>query len=95
SHEHTLAEQVRKALEKARMARRFVAKHPSARVRWATGTHAINRIRARYLLPERWLCVLAGLATSARMPRWLTAVSRTQLLDGIYTRELFRAKRAG
>jgi len=94
SHDQSLAEQLRKALEKARMARRFVAKHPSARVRWATGTHAINRFRARYLLPERWLCVLAGLATSASTPRWLSAASRTQLLDGIYTRELFRVRRA-
>ncbi|MBV8198694.1 MAG: glycosyltransferase [Candidatus Eremiobacteraeota bacterium] len=94
AHETSLAEQLRKAVEKARMARRFVAKHPSGRARWATGTHALNLLRARYLLPEPWLWFLAGLATSARVPRWLSAVTRMQLLDGVYTRELFRVPRA-
>ncbi|MBV9232998.1 MAG: glycosyltransferase [Candidatus Eremiobacteraeota bacterium] len=92
-HEASLAEELRKAVEKARMARRFVTKHPSARARWATGAHALNLFRARYFLPERWLWLLGGLATSARAPRWLAAAARTHLLDGIYARELLAVTR--
>ncbi len=89
-----VAEQIRKALEKARMARRFVSKHPSGRARLATGTHVLNLVRARYLLPDSWLWLLAGISTSERAPRRLATAMRAQLLDGIYTRELFRTMRA-
>jgi glycosyltransferase involved in cell wall biosynthesis len=89
--ENTLAVESRKAVEKARMARRFVAKHPSYRARFATGTYALNLFRARYFLPDGLLAFYAGLSTSRRGPAWLRALMRAQFLDGIYTRELARA----
>jgi glycosyltransferase involved in cell wall biosynthesis len=88
--ENTLTIESRKAIEKARMALRFVAKHPSNRARLATGAHALNLLRGRYLLPDWLLAIYAGLATSRRVPAPLNAVMRAQLLDGIYTRELVR-----
>ncbi len=88
--EQTLAVESRKALEKARMARLFVAKHPSLRARLATGAYAPNVLRGRYLLPEWLLALYAGLATSPRVPDWVSGLARRQALDGIYTRELAR-----
>jgi GT2 family glycosyltransferase len=88
--ENTLALESRKAVEKARMARRFVAKHPSYRARLATGTYGLNLLRGRYLLPDGLLAFYAGLSTHARGPAWLRALMRAQFLDGIYTRELAR-----
>ncbi|HET6276052.1 MAG TPA: glycosyltransferase [Candidatus Cybelea sp.] len=88
--ENTLAVESRKAIEKARMARRFLAKHPSRRARLATGAHAINLLRARHLLPDRLLPFYAGLATSTRLPDWMRALARAQLLDALYSRELVR-----
>jgi glycosyltransferase involved in cell wall biosynthesis len=87
----TLAVQSRKAVERARMARRFLSKHPSGRARLATGAHPVNVLRARYFLPESLLAVYAGLATSSHAPPWLGAVARAAFLDGIYARELLRA----
>jgi len=89
--ENALAVESRKAVEKARMARRFLAKHPSPRARFATGAYRLNLLRARFLLPDWLLAFYAGLSTSARAPRWLTTMMRAQLLDGVYTRELARA----
>jgi GT2 family glycosyltransferase len=89
--ENTLRVESRKAVEKARMARRFLAKHPSRRARLATGVHPLNLLRARYLLPEWLLAVYAGLSTSAALPAWLRAHLRGHFLDGIYARELVRA----
>lgn len=89
--EETLAVQSRKAVERARMARRFLAKHPSNRARMATGAHAANVLRARYLLPDALLAIYAGLATSARAPRWVGGMARAAFLDGIYARELVKA----
>ncbi|HEX4012582.1 MAG TPA: glycosyltransferase [Candidatus Cybelea sp.] len=89
--EGALETEARKAVEKARMAQRFLAKHPSRRARLATGAHALNLLRARYLLPEAMLRLYAGLAQSAQMPPWLRALSRAQFLDGLYARELVRA----
>ena len=93
--ENTIAVESRKAVEKARMATRFLAKHPSRRARLATGAHELNLLRARYLLPERLLAFYAGLATSRRVPPWIAAAARAQLLDGIYSKELVRALDAG
>lgn len=88
----TLEAQARKALEKARMARRFLAKHPSARARMATGAYALNLWRARAL--PAWLPpLLAGIALRERAPRWVTALARAQFLDAVYARELVRALR--
>ncbi|HEY5341928.1 MAG TPA: glycosyltransferase [Candidatus Aquilonibacter sp.] len=89
--ENTLEVEAHKAVEKAKMARRFIAKAPSLRARMATGAHPLNVLRGRYLLPEPWLRVLAGLAASEGIPGPLRAIARAQFLDGIYTRELVRS----
>lgn len=88
--EQTLEVESRKAVEKARMARRFLARHPSSRVRFATGAHPLNVVRGRYLIPEGLLAMYAGLSSSRRVPAWLSAVARAQFLDALYTRELVR-----
>jgi glycosyltransferase involved in cell wall biosynthesis len=92
--ENTLEIESRKAIEKARMAGRFLRKHPSRRARLATGAHALNLLRARYFLPDRLLALYAGLSTSAA-PDWLRRASRGQLLDALYARELVRALDVG
>jgi glycosyltransferase involved in cell wall biosynthesis len=92
--ENTLEIESRKAIEKARMAGRFLGKHPSRRARLATGAHALNLLRARYLLPDPLLAFYAGLSSSDA-PGWLRRLSRGQLLDALYARELVRALDAG
>jgi GT2 family glycosyltransferase len=87
---NALEMEARKALEKARMAARFVRKQPSRRSRMATGAHTVNLLRGRYLLPESLLELLAGAAVSERVPPALRALAKAQFLDGIYTRELSR-----
>jgi GT2 family glycosyltransferase len=93
--ENTLTEQSRKIVEKARMAQRFLAKHPSRRARLATGAHPLNLLRGRYLLPEWLLALCAGLTESERAPAWVRAAARAQFLDALYIRELARALRDG
>ena len=93
--ENTLAVESRKVVEKARMARRFLAKHPSRRARLATGAHAFNLLRARYLTPEWLVAVCGGLAESTRLPRWMRSLVRAQFLDALYARELVRVLRRG
>ena len=88
--ENTLEVETQKALEKARMAGRFLQKQPSARARMATGAHGMNLIRGRYLLPDSLLSVFAGLATSDGAPTFVRTFARAQFLDGMYTRELIR-----
>jgi len=88
---NTLEVEARKAVEKARMARRFLDKHPSKRARMATGAHVLNLVRARYLLPDRWLWLLAGVATDGHAPGWIKSLARAQFLDATYARELARA----
>jgi GT2 family glycosyltransferase len=88
--DNALETEARKAVEKARMAARFVRKQPSRRARLATGAHAANLLRGRYLLPESLLAILAGAAASERVPRPIRALARAQFLDGLYTRELAR-----
>jgi GT2 family glycosyltransferase len=92
--ENTLEIESRKAIEKARMAGRFLGKHPSRRARLATGAHTLNLLRARYLLPDALLAFYAGLSSSDA-PGWLRRLSRGQLLDALYARELVRALDAG
>jgi glycosyltransferase involved in cell wall biosynthesis len=89
--ENTVAVESRKAVEKARMARKFLAKHPSRRARFATGAHPLNLLRARFLLPDWLLAIYGGLATNERAPSWLTPWMRAQFLDALYARELIRA----
>lgn len=85
----TLEAQTRKAVEKARMARRFLEKHPSRRAAMATGAHPLNLLRAR-LLPEWMPALLAGVAERESLPGWLKTLARAQFLDAIYARELVR-----
>jgi len=83
--------EMRKTMEKARMAVRFVRKQPTQRARFAAGLHPVNVLRGKYLLPDGLLSVLAGAASTDWVPRPLRAIARAQLLDGMYTRELVRA----
>jgi glycosyltransferase involved in cell wall biosynthesis len=85
----TLDVEMRKAVEKARMAVRFVDKNPSGRVKSATGAYGANLMRGRLL--DRLLPLFAGVATDDRFPEPLRGLARAQLLDGIYTTELVRA----
>lgn len=91
----TLETEMQKAVEKARMAAKFVGKNRSARVKSATGAYAANLLRARAL--ERLLPWCAGVAQDERFPGAARAIARAQLLDGLYTTELARAlqKNAG
>ncbi|MHB8177623.1 MAG: glycosyltransferase family 2 protein [Vulcanimicrobiaceae bacterium] len=91
--EATLEVETRKAMERARMARRFLQKSPSLRVRLATGAHPLNLLRAQMLFPDTLLALYGGLATHERTPAALRAFARTQFLDGMYTRELLRSLR--
>jgi glycosyltransferase involved in cell wall biosynthesis len=84
----TLESELKKAVEKARMAVRFVQKNPSGRVKSATGAHRANLARAKALQPL--LPWFAGVATDERFPRAVRAIARAQLLDGVYTVELAR-----
>lgn len=87
--ENTLEVETRKALEKARMAKRFLEKQPSSRVRMATGAYPANLMRARVQFPDAMLNVWAGVATS-EAPAAVRAFARAQFLDGMYLRELDR-----
>ncbi len=82
--ENTLEVETRKAMEKARMARKFLDKQPSRRVRMATGAHRMNLIRARWLFPDPLLAIYAGIATSENAPRVVRALARARFLDGMY-----------
>lgn len=85
----TLDSELRKAVEKARMAVRFLEKNGSPRVKSATGAHTANLLRAKALEPL--LPWLAGAATDEQLPAPVRGFARAQLLDGIYTVELARA----
>jgi GT2 family glycosyltransferase len=87
--ENTLEVETRKVLEKARMARRFLEKQPSSRVRMATGAYPANLMRAKLLFPDKVLALWAGVATSDA-PGAVRAFARSQFLDGMYLRELAR-----
>lgn len=88
--DNTLEVETRKAMERARMAKHFLNKAQSPRVRMATGAGSMNLLRGRYLLPDSLLAVYAGLATDERVPAPVRAFARSQFLDGMYTRELVR-----
>ncbi len=86
----TLEDALGKAIEKARMAARFVRKVPSSRVKLATGAYALNLARARIFAPGFAQPLLAGVASSPRVPAPLAHVARGMLLDSVYTEELDR-----
>jgi GT2 family glycosyltransferase len=92
--ENTLEVELGKTIERARMARRFLQKHPTWRTRLAVGAFGLNALRARVLLPEGALAFLAGVATREAIPPFVRGVARAQLLDGTYTRELLRVLRS-
>ncbi len=89
----TLESELQKAMEKARMAVRFLQKNSSGRVKSATGAYAANLARAK--ATERLLPWLAGVATDQRFPAGVRSIARAQLLDGVYTVELARALDSG
>jgi glycosyltransferase involved in cell wall biosynthesis len=89
----SLDDALRKAIEKARMAARFVRKMPTSRIKLATGAYAFNLARARIFAPPIAQPLFAGLATSARVPAAVAQLARTALLDSVYTEELARQLR--
>lgn len=84
----TLDVAIRKAVEKAQMAARFVRKRPTWRARLATGAYRLNLTRAKLVAP--FLPLYAGVASSTRMPRPIAAFARARLLDGLYLERLAR-----
>jgi glycosyltransferase involved in cell wall biosynthesis len=89
----TLDAALEKAIEKARMAAKFVRKDPSRRAKLATGAYPLNRLRAHLFSPRVAQAWLAGVATSPRVPAPLARVARELVLDGVYVDELERALR--
>jgi glycosyltransferase involved in cell wall biosynthesis len=89
----SLEDALGKAIEKARMAARFVGKMPTARVKLATGAYVPNLVRARVLNPGFLQPFYAGLASSPRVPPLLAQLARGALLDSVYTEELDRQLR--
>ena len=89
----SLEDALGKAIEKARMAARFVGKMPTARVKLATGAYGPNLVRARVLNPGFLQPFYAGLASSPRVPVPLAQLARGALLDSVYTEELDRQLR--
>jgi glycosyltransferase involved in cell wall biosynthesis len=89
----SLEDALGKAIEKARMAARFVRKSPTTRVKLATGAYRFNLTRARVLVPPVVQPLLAGLATARHMPALLASLARAALLDSVYTEELDRQLR--
>ena len=90
----TLDEMLVKAIEKARMAARFVRKMPNLRVKLATGAYGANLARARVLAPPVLQPFLAGIAAAEGLPLPVRSLAREALLDNVYTNELMRALRA-
>ncbi len=89
----SLEDALGKAIEKARMAARFVRKMPTRRIKLATGAYGFNLMRARVLAPPIAQPLFAGLATSARIPAAIAQLARSALLDSVYTEELDRQLR--
>ena len=89
----SLEDALGKAIEKARMAARFVGKMPTMRVKLATGAYGLNLARARVLVPGFAQPLFAGIATSARVPPVVAQLARGALLDSVYTEELERQLR--
>ena len=89
----SLEDALGKAIEKARMAARFVRKMPTARIKLATGAYGFNLARARVLAPPLAQPLFAGIASSPHVPAALAQLARTALLDSVYTEELDRQLR--
>jgi GT2 family glycosyltransferase len=89
--ENSLEVEARKTVERARMAHRFVAKHPGKRARAATGSYAFNFWRARWT-PSWLLPAYAGAASWERLPSLLRTIARARFLDQLYVRELLQSR---
>lgn len=79
-----LAQAERRMIEKGRMARRFVDKSGSWRVRLATGDYALNHLRGAVLGPPWTMPVARALAQAAGVPAFVRAAARGHYLDGRY-----------
>jgi glycosyltransferase involved in cell wall biosynthesis len=90
----SLEDALGKAVEKARMAARFVRKTPTARIKLATGAYAFNLLRAKLLAPGFAQPFFAGVASSSRVPPAVASIARGMLLDSVYTEELDRQLKA-
>ncbi len=91
--DNTLEVETQKALERARMAKRFLEKSSSNRVKMAVGAFPLNLFRGKYLLDDRLLAWMAGLASSENIPGRVRTFARKQFLDGMYTKELIKMLR--
>ena len=56
----------------------------------ATGAYGFNLFRGRYLLNDKVLAWMGGLAASENVPAPIRSIARGQFLDGMYTRELVK-----
>jgi glycosyltransferase involved in cell wall biosynthesis len=86
----SLEDALGKAIEKARMAARFVRKVPTRRIKLATGAYRFNLMRAKLFAPPIAQPLFAGLATSPHVPSAISRLARNALLDSVYTEELDR-----
>ncbi|HEY1728479.1 MAG TPA: glycosyltransferase family A protein [Candidatus Baltobacteraceae bacterium] len=77
---------IRRTVEKATMAARFVQKSPTLRTKLATGAYPLNLARANLVAPL--LPFLAGVASSDVLPSSVIGFARNRLLDGLYLQQL-------
>lgn len=86
----TIETALAKEMEKAHMAARFVRKSPTSRAKLATGAYRANVLRAKALAPRSAQALLAGIATSPRVPMPVARFARGRLLDSVYVDQLER-----
>ena len=77
---------IRRSVEKAAMAARFVQKSPTLRTKLATGAYGVNLMRGKLAAPL--LPLFAGVASSDVLPKSVVAFARHRLLDGVYLQQL-------
>jgi len=81
-----------RTIEKAKMARRFVRKHGTLRVRLATGDYRLNHLRAALFSPAWARSLTATLADAPGAPAPLRAWARQRYLDDLYVATLRRTE---
>ena len=82
---------LQKTIERAQMAARFLRKDSSLRTKLATGAYGLNLLRSAMLAPGWSLGAYRQLAQSERVPGFVRAMARAQLLDAAYVGTLRRA----
>ena len=82
---------LQKTIERAQMAARFLRKDSSLRTKLATGAYGLNLVRSSILAPRWSLGAYRRLAGSRRVPAFVRAIARAQLLDAAYIGTLRRA----